>query len=315
MIEDILKNNKIKVTKPRILILSYITKNKQVTLKDIINNLQKIDQSTIYRTLTLLEEKMIIIKIFNNHETYFKLNNNNHKHYIECINCHFKQEINECPYNNINLNGFIIKKDETIKGICQNCQNSNKIGIFVGSFNPPTKAHLEIGKMVLKKNIVSEIIYIPCDNLIKKDLIDIKERYNLLKEMIKNKQNMIIDDLKLKNRHRNFTYKDIYKIKDKYLKELYIIIGSDLLDNLYNWKNYQDLLKNFNFIVINRLNSSDLDIIKNKYSKYNDKFIIINYNNNISSTKVREKIKNNEKLDDFLENNVIEYIKNNNLYQ
>lgn len=315
MIEDILKNNKIKVTNPRILILSYIIKNKQVTLKDIINKLKDIDQSTIYRTLTLFENKNIIKKIFNNHETYFKLNNNNHKHYIECINCHIKQEINECPYNNINLNGFIIKKDETIKGICSKCQNNDKIGILVGSFNPPTKAHLEIGKIILEKDIVNKIIYVPCDNLEKNDLIDIKERYNLLNEMIKNNQDMIIDNLKLNDNHQNFTYKDIYRIKEKYLKELYIIIGSDSLNNLSNWENYRVLLKKFNFIVVNRLNNNDLDIINDKYNNFKDKFVIVDYNNNISSTKVRKMIKNKENLDKVLENNVIKYIKNNNLYQ
>ena len=314
MIEGILKNNKIKVTKPRVLILSCILENNQVTLKEIISKLKNIDQSTIYRTLTLFEDKKIVNKIFNNHETYFKLNNNNHKHYIECIKCHIKQEINECPYNNIALNGFIIKKEETIKGICSKCQNNDKIGIFVGSFNPPTKAHFEIGKIVLEKKIVAKVVYIPCDNLEKNDLINIEERVNLLKEMVNNNKDMIIDDFKLKDKQRNFTYKDIYSIKNKYLKKIYIIIGSDTLNSLSEWENWKNLLQDFNFIVINRLNNNDLDIISNQYNEYKDKFIIVDYNNNISSTKVRKMIKNKENLENVLENNVIRYIKNNNLY-
>lgn len=315
MIKDILKKKKIKITGQRSLILSFILENDLVTLKDITDNFKNIDQSTIYRTLKLFEHEKIVSKIFNNHHSFYKFNGNNHKHYIECITCHIKQELDECPYNNLDLNGFIIKDDEIIKGVCRKCQKNQKIGIFVGSFNPPTKAHLEIGELLLNKKTVNKIIYVPCNNSEKSNLIDIKMRYKLLQEMIKCNSKMFVDDIKLNDKNKDFTYKDIDKLKNKFLNDIYIIIGSDNLDKLSTWQNYQYLLKNYYFIVINRSKNSDLTTIINKYKQYKDKFITISYNNDISSTKTREMISKNEDLSNVLDDNVIKYIKNNNLYQ
>lgn len=314
MIEDILKKNNIKITKQRIKVLSFVIEKEEVTIKDILSNIKDIDTSTIYRILSLFEDKKIISKTVNNHEIYYMFNKNDHKHYIECIECHLKVELDECPYHNIDLKGYKIDNDETIKGLCQNCQSKDKIGLFVGSFNPPTKAHLEIGNLLLSKKIIDKLIYVPCNDLEKNNLIDINNRFDMLNLMI-NDLNMEINDLKVKDNIKSFNYLDLEKLKEKYYNSFYIIIGSDNLVNLSNWDNYQDMLENNYFIVLNRFNSNDLNIIKNKYQKYQDKFIIIDYNNNISSSKVREMIKNNKDLTNVLDNKVISYLKQHNLYK
>lgn len=315
MIKSILKNNNIKATNQRTQILSFIINQKEFTIKDISKNCDGIDQSTIYRILSLFEKKKIIIKILDNQEICYKFNKKDHKHYIECIKCHLKEELEECPYNNIDLKGYTVKFDETIKGICKNCQQQ-KLGIFVGSFNPPTKAHFEIGSLLLEKNIVDNIIYIPCNNLSKNSLISINNRYQMLLEMTMNYSKMIVDDIKLNTHHKSFNYLDLDSLKEKYPSSVfYIIIGSDNLKDLNNWSCYEELLDNNYFIVINRFNNNDLDIIEEKYSKFKNKFIIVEYNNDISSTKVRKMIKDNISLNDVLENNVINYINKHKLYK
>lgn len=313
MIRNILKNKKVKATNQRVRILEYIYKKKKLTIKDLIFKFEDIDQSTIYRILAIFENKNIIIKVIIENKIYYKINNDDHKHFIECINCHQKLELKECPYNNINLHGFIINKEENIKGICKNCQN-NKIGIFVGSFNPPTKAHYEIGKKLVNEEIINKIIYIPCDNKKKKNLININHRFNMLKEMIKNDSLMDVDRFKVEDKDKSFNYNDLKRLKDKYLGDLYIIIGSDNLCDLINWNNYKEMLNNYYFIVINRDNNNDLDVIVKDYKEYKHKFILINYHNNISSTHVRNILNENGNIDDFLCKKVFDYIKNNNLY-
>ena len=121
MNSDILKNKGIKVTKQRNQIINFLCDNNKVSFKDIVSCNKNIDQSTIYRIIELYLEKEIIVKINNNHNTYYLLNDN-HKHYIECIKCHKLEEIDVCPFNLIDLKGYKIKNDETIKGICKYCQ-------------------------------------------------------------------------------------------------------------------------------------------------------------------------------------------------
>ena len=115
---EILKSNNIKITKQRIEILKQLNEHK--TIKDLLDNNKEINYSTIYRIIQLfLEKKIIKIEIINNEKTYI-LNNNDHVHYINCINCHKKEKIDFCPITKIK-DFQILSHQLTIDGICKDC--------------------------------------------------------------------------------------------------------------------------------------------------------------------------------------------------
>ena len=79
-------------------------------------------------------------------------------------------------------------------------------------------------------------------------------------------------------------------------------------------KNGFYLLENYKFIVVKRY-TDPIDNILNKLAKYRDNIIISNIEmNSLSSTEVREKLKNREDISDLLDDDVINYIEKNNLY-
>ena len=56
-----------------------------------------------------------------------------------------------------------------------------KIGVYVGSFNPPHKGHIKIVNHLIN-NYLDKVIIIPTGNYWDKfDLIDIQDRINMLK--------------------------------------------------------------------------------------------------------------------------------------
>lgn len=127
MIEQIFKNNNLKLTNQRKQIYNTIlNSHNNITIKEIISNNQDIDPSTIYRIIKVLLEHNIIIKdIDYNNEIYYKINET-HNHYINCIKCHKKIEIEECPIieveKKLENNGFhIINHKIEINGICDSC--------------------------------------------------------------------------------------------------------------------------------------------------------------------------------------------------
>ena len=67
-------------------------------------------------------------------------------------------------------------------------------------------------------------------------------------------------------------------------------------------------------MIVTRNDVNIQAIIKKKYYNYQDKFDILNYSSKISSSMVRELIKNNRDLKDVLDEDIIRYIKNNHLY-
>ena len=89
-----------------------------------------------------------------------------------------------------------------------------------------------------------------------------------------------------------------------------MVIGGDNFADFHNWYHYQEILDNYNLIVISRQINA-LDILNNNYLQYRNKITIINdLDLKISSTKAKTFLNNK-----YLALPVIEYIKKNNLYK
>lgn len=182
-----------------------------------------------------------------------------------------------------------------------------KIGVYVGSFNPPHKGHIKIVKHLLNKKIVDKILIIPTNNYWNKtNIIDLNHRINMLNFF---KTDNIIINNTLNN--LEYTYQVFRELK-KDNNDYSLILGADNIVSFAKWKNYEELL-NQELIIINRDN---LDIKKylNELNK-KDKYKIINIKNiDISSTYIRENIKNEKLIKNIIDKQVLDYIKKENLY-
>lgn len=187
-----------------------------------------------------------------------------------------------------------------------------KIGVYVGSFNPPHKGHIKIVNHLIN-NYLDKVIIIPTGNYWDKlDLISINDRINMLK--LYEKENITID---AKNNNVEYTYQILNNLIKQYKKdELYLIIGADNIINFDKWKNYEEILE-YNLVILNRDNINVLKYLDKLNKK--DKYIIVNDlpNIDISSTMIRNKIKNKDynNLSMYLDKEVYNYIKENKLYE
>ena len=172
----------------------------------------------------------------------------------------------------------------------------------MGSFNPPHKGHIGIMNYLLDNCYVDKILIIPTLNYWdKNNLIDIKDRINMLK--FYESDEIIIDDTHNKYIYTIDLVKEIEKSYPNY--KLSIIMGADNIIGLDKWKNYQELLE-YNIIIMNR-NGIDITEYTNKYD---GNFTIINdFNMPISSTITRNNLSS-----EYIDDNVLKYIEENNLY-
>ncbi len=128
-----LKENNIKVTKARKSILEIIVCSKEAINANLIYAILmkqevKIDLSTVYRTLDLLESKKILNKFDLGNNMYnYTINKNAHKHIIECDLCH-KEMVIDCPIPQIEeqikaKTGITLTESHVyLKGICKECK-------------------------------------------------------------------------------------------------------------------------------------------------------------------------------------------------
>lgn len=128
MIEELLRNNKIKVTSQRITILNIINNlDTNATIKNVvIKATKKMNQSTAYRVIEYFASKNILEKRINyNDEIYFAIKEE-HGHYFICQICHKKEKLENCPILNIteslSEDGYeVLNHVVLISGICKKC--------------------------------------------------------------------------------------------------------------------------------------------------------------------------------------------------
>lgn len=186
-----------------------------------------------------------------------------------------------------------------------------KIGIYVGSFNPVHKGHIKIVNHLLNKYLDKVIIVPTLNYWDKTNLVNIKDRINMLKYYESDK--VIIDT---KHNSIEYTYKLLEILNKEYKNDiLYLIIGADNIINLDKWKNVDSLLRN-RIIVMNRNN---VDVYKyiSKFKNKNNFYVISDFSNiDISSTLIRNLInkKDAKLLTNYLDEDIIDYIYENKLY-
>lgn len=187
-----------------------------------------------------------------------------------------------------------------------------KIGVYVGSFNPVHKGHIKIVKHLIKNKYLDKVIIVPTGAYWdKQNLIDIIDRINMLK--FYQNTNIIIDD---KNNNLPYTYQLLDILSKEYSNDdLYLIMGADNIINFDKWKNYKEILKH-KLIIINR-DDIDISYYLNKHNIKNS--IIVNDlpEIDISSTMIRDLITENKynELTNFIDEVIINYIQNKNLYK
>ena len=174
-----------------------------------------------------------------------------------------------------------------------------RIAIYGGSFNPMHIGHEKIVDYVLNNLNMDKIIIIPVgipshreNNLEQSDT-----RLKICKEIFKGNKKIEVSDIEIKSEGKSYTYDTLLKLIDLYGEnnEFFEIIGEDSLKSLKTWKNYEELLKICKFIVFRRKDDKNTEIDS---EFLNNKNIIILENEyyNISSTEIRNKVKNKEDI-------------------
>lgn len=157
-----------------------------------------------------------------------------------------------------------------------------RVGIFGGSFDPPTVSHYDIIDGCIANKVVDEVWVIPSNNHTQKNnYASFHQRMKMCKIMFKrlfhpvkvkdddlhNHSGRTLDLMNILNLKYNRTNKHQNK---KY--EFYIIIGEDCADNIESWCEWKRLISEYKFIVVKRNDYFRYDS-KDWYKKNPHKFI------------------------------------------
>lgn len=184
-----------------------------------------------------------------------------------------------------------------------------RIGIFGGSFNPVHTGHLIIAEYVREQCSLDKILFVPVGipSHRKDDLLSYEKRVELLELAIKN--NSAFEISNIEKGISSYTYETYLKLKEKYPNDkLFEIIGEDSFAYLEEWKYYDKMMSEINFIVFRRgelkfsSNASQINLLNNPQI-------------DISSTMIRENINAGTSIKYLLPEEVENYILRNNFYK
>lgn len=191
-----------------------------------------------------------------------------------------------------------------------------KIAILGLSCNPPTIGHIQIAKSVLETNFFDEVWLMPSyKNVFNKELETSEHRLNMCKLAIDDVR-MKVFDYEISHKLNGETFKFVKQLKNDLnynFNDFSLIIGLDNANIFHKWKNYEQLEKIINFVVVNRKGiKQDPNI--NWYLKKPHIFLE-NDIMEISSTMVRKLLKEkNLVVTKYINKDVYDYIIKNNLY-
>lgn len=193
-----------------------------------------------------------------------------------------------------------------------------KVGLLGGTFDPIHNGHLQLAKDVQEKVHLDEIWFIPVRiNPLKEHTkpASCEDRIEMIHRAIEMYPNFYVNELECYREGPSYSIDTLKIFKEEFPNiEFYFIVGSDVVTTYDQWKSGPEILKLCSIIVAKRpgFNFEKIpEIIRN-----NKKFIFIEITPmDISSTIIRQKVKNNEDLKKFIPQVVIDYINTNNLYK
>ena len=186
--------------------------------------------------------------------------------------------------------------------------NKNRIALFGTSADPPTIGHKKILEEL--SNIYSCIITYASNNPRKKHKENIFFRKLLLKTLIKDIDNpKVIFNQKISSQWAIESIAECKKIYDFYKVDF--VIGSDLITEIFSWNNFDKIIQEVKFLIIQRegypIKSNTLQMLETYKVTFEISSLKIP---NISSSMVR--LNNNYS---HLPKSLIDIVKKNNLYK
>ena len=190
------------------------------------------------------------------------------------------------------------------------------IGMLGGSFCPPTVAHLELSRRCISEGLCDKVIWVPVNDAYKKDTnIPAKYRNEMVKLMLANEEKISYSLHEQDYDRIVRTLESIKILQSHYPNDKIVFIaGADKMG--FKWFQKEEFVRDFGFIVTSR---EDIDCeaaiaSSETLSRWKDNIRIIDFSSEVSSTMVREQLKNTG-TSDLISPDVLAYIQKNNLFK
>ena len=196
-----------------------------------------------------------------------------------------------------------------------------KVGILGGTFDPIHLGHIELARTALREYNLSEVRFMTGGNpphKRDKQITDARLRHDMVKLALLGKAGLAADDYEVNKAdycYSAITLSELRKLHPDW--EIYFIIGEDSLRDLPKWYCPQEVCKNCILLVYPRGDGGDLtELIKMRKGEFDADIRKISAPCvDISSTVIRNRIREGEDISCMVCDEVRAYIEEMGLYK
>ncbi len=193
---------------------------------------------------------------------------------------------------------------------------SKNIGLYFGTFNPIHVGHLIIANHMVENSDLDEIwMMVTPHNPFKKknSLLDNYHRLEMVYLATKDYDKIKPSDFEFKLSQPNYTITTLIQLTEKYPDNKFsLIMGEDNLKSFHKWKNYEAILDDYKVYVYPRISEG---VIETRFQNHPKIIRVDAPVIQISSTMIRNGIKEQKSIRPLISDSVWQYIDEMNFYK
>ncbi len=188
-----------------------------------------------------------------------------------------------------------------------------RIGILGGTFNPIHIGHLILAEEALHKLNLDKVIFVPTympPHKAVEAIVKPEERLKMVDFAIEGNSAFGVSTFEIDAKKKSYSIDTLKEFRREYGEDaqLFLITGSDLLKDLFSWKDVNDIFKMSKFIVANRPGYPVKDVPKEVES-------VVITPIEVSSEDIRKRLKEGRSIRYLVPERVMGFIIEHKLYR
>ena len=187
-----------------------------------------------------------------------------------------------------------------------------RTGIFGGSFNPIHKGHISLAQQLRKRAGLDEVwLMVSPQNPLKQsaDLLDDKLRMEMARKALVGVEGIVASDYEMHLPKPSYTWNTLQQLSKDYPdREFVLLMGGDNWERFDQWYRHEDILTNYQIVVYPRKDTEVPDPFVPSVCIVEAELL------DISSTEIRQRIREGKGIRRMVPGVVADFIKENKLY-
>lgn len=197
-----------------------------------------------------------------------------------------------------------------------------RIGVFGGTFSPVHNGHVKAAEAFIDQMWLDVLFVIPTGVTPHKEMSDGAssiDRLTMCSLAFEGMEGVIVSDMEIRRKGKSYT---VDTLRELYSEDnrLFLLCGTDMMLTLDTWREPQEIFKLAYPVYMRREDDESIkELIIKKNAEYKQKYgkivtRIVGEPYDVSSSEIRDRIKNGESIEHLVPKKVYEYIKDRGLY-